>query len=80
MDLARKVHDVLGPQGRLAIINWHPIRREQTRVLGQPRGPATEMRMSLEQTRVAVGPAGFELERTVELLPYYYGAVFAHKG
>ncbi len=30
-DLARKVHEVLGPQGRLAIVNWHPMRREQTR-------------------------------------------------
>lgn len=79
-DLARKVHEVLGPRGRLAIVNWHPIKREQTRVLGQPRGPATEMRVSVEQTRVAVEPAGFELTRAVELLPYHYGAVFARKG
>jgi hypothetical protein len=77
--LARPVHEVLGGRGRLAIVNWHPISREQTRVLGQPRGPATEMRMSLEQTRIAVEPAGFELKRAVELPPYHYGAVFARK-
>jgi ubiquinone/menaquinone biosynthesis C-methylase UbiE len=79
-DLAREVHKVLGPRGRLFIVNWHPISREQTRVLGQPRGPATEMRMSLEQTSVAVEPAGFELEHVVELPPYHYGAIFAHRG
>jgi SAM-dependent methyltransferase len=79
-DLARQVHEVLGTRGRLAIINWHPLSREQTQVLGQPRGPATEMRMSLEQTRVAVEPAGFELKHAVELPPYHYGAVFTCKG
>jgi SAM-dependent methyltransferase len=69
MDLARLVHKVLEARGTLAIVNWHPMSREQTRVLGQPRGPATEMRMSLEQTRVAVEPAGFEPKRPVELPP-----------
>jgi ubiquinone/menaquinone biosynthesis C-methylase UbiE len=78
-DLARQVHEVLRPRGILAIVNWHPISREQTRVLGQPRGPTTEMCMSLEQTRIAVEPAGFELKRAVELPPYHYGAVFARK-
>ena len=78
-DLVRKVREVLGAGGRLAIVNWHPVRREQTRVLGQPRGPATEMRMSVEQTSASVEPAGFELERAVELPPYHYGAIFARK-
>ena len=34
------------------------------------------MRMSPEQTRTVVEPAGFTLERLVELPPYHYGAVF----
>lgn len=74
--LAREVAAALKPNGRFAIVNWHPLPREQTTVLGQPRGPKTEMRMSPEQTRAVVEPAGFKLEMLVELPPYHYGAVF----
>ena len=45
-------------------------------MLGQPRGPSTELRMSPEQTRAMVEPAGFKLETVVELPPYHYGAIF----
>jgi SAM-dependent methyltransferase len=75
-DLIGKVYKTLRPKGRLAIINWHPLPREQTPVLDEPRGPPTQMRMSLEQTRAAVEPAGFSLDRVVELTPYHYGVVF----
>lgn len=74
--LAREVAAVLKPNGRLAIVNWYPRQREQTTVLGRPRGPKTEMRMSPEQTRTMVEPAGFKLEARVELPPYHYGAIF----
>jgi len=74
--LAREIAKALKPNGRLAIVNWHPLPREQTTVLGQPRGPKTAMRMSAEQTRTVVEPAGFRLEAHVELPPYHYGAVF----
>ena len=74
--LAREIAKALKPNGRLAIVNWHPLPREQTTVLGQPRGPKTAMRMSAEQTRTVVEPAGFRLEAQVELPPYHYGAVF----
>jgi ubiquinone/menaquinone biosynthesis C-methylase UbiE len=50
--LAREIAKVLKPNGRFAIVNWHPLPREQTTVLGQPRGPKTAMRMSAEQTRI----------------------------
>ena len=56
--LARTVSEVLAAGGRFAVVNWHPIPREQTRVLGQPRGPATELRYSLEQTRASVQAGG----------------------
>src|SRR5574341_6528 len=46
--LARAVFSVLEPGGRFAIVNWYPLPREQTAVLGAPRGPATAMRMSPE--------------------------------
>ena len=44
--LARAVHSVLKPSGLFAIINWHARPREETPVLGEPRGPATELRMT----------------------------------
>nr|WP_183313750.1 class I SAM-dependent methyltransferase [Halomonas fontilapidosi] len=74
--LAREVAAALQPDGRFAIVNWYPLPREETTVLGQPRGPKTDMRMSPEHTRADVEPAGFTLERLVELPPYHYGAVF----
>ena len=75
--LAHEVAAVLKPGGRFAIVNWHPLPREQTRVSGQARGPRTEMRMSPEQVRAAVAPAGLELERVIELPPYHYAILFA---
>ncbi len=74
--LACAVAGVLKPDGRFAVVNWHQLPREQTTVLGKPRGPRTELRMSPAQVRAAVEPAGFSLERVVELPPYHYGAVF----
>ncbi len=74
--MARTVAAVLEPGGRFAIVNWHRLPREHTVVLGKPRGPKTEMRMSPEDVRLVVEPAGFTLERVVELPPYHYGAVF----
>ena len=74
--LAREVAKCLRSGGRFAIVNWYPILREQTRVLGQLRGPRTELRMSVEQTEHVVEPAGFTSEKLVKLPPYHYGAVF----
>jgi SAM-dependent methyltransferase len=76
LGLAKLVAKVLKPSGLLAIVNWHPAPREQTTVLGQPRGPKTEMRMSPDAVRAVVEPAGFRLAHLVELRPYHYGAVF----
>ena len=74
--MARAVAAVLNPGGRFAVVNWHPLPREQTVVLDKPRGPKTEMRMSSDDVRLAVEPAGFALERVVELPPFHYGAIF----
>ena len=74
--LARAVAAVLHPRGLFAVVNWHPLPRERTRVLGQPRGPSSELRMSIPQVRQAVEPAGFALQDHVELPPFHYGAVF----
>jgi SAM-dependent methyltransferase len=74
--LARAVRDVLRPGGRFAVVNWHPLPREQTTVLGEPRGPKTELRMSPRQTLEAVEPGGLQHLHTIDVPPYHYGAVF----
>jgi SAM-dependent methyltransferase len=75
-ELARGVAAVLRPGGRFAVVNWYPLPREKTTVLGQPRGPRTGLRMAPEQVRAVVEPAGFAWQRLVELPPYHYGAIF----
>jgi len=74
--LARAVAAALKPGGTFAVVNWHRRRREDTPVLGEPRGPASEMRMTPEATAAAVERAGLRLRAVVELQPYHYGAVF----
>lgn len=74
--LARAVANALLPHGYFAIVNWHARPREETPILGEPRGPASELRMTVETTRAAVEPAGFRLHRLVELPLYHYGAIF----
>jgi SAM-dependent methyltransferase len=78
--LAHAVASVLKPQGRFAVINWHRRPREQTIVLGQPRGPNTEMRMEPAEVATAVEPAGLKLVHVIELPPYHYGAIFKKPG
>jgi SAM-dependent methyltransferase len=73
--LAGAIAQTLGPGGRLAVVNWHRRPREETTVLGAPRGPATGMRMAPAEVAGAVEPAGLRLTRVVELPPYHYGAV-----
>jgi ubiquinone/menaquinone biosynthesis C-methylase UbiE len=74
--LARAVHDVLKPGGLFAIVSWYARPREATTVLGEPRGPATELRMTPEQTIDAVEPGGLQFRNRVEVSPYHYGAIF----
>jgi ubiquinone/menaquinone biosynthesis C-methylase UbiE len=78
--LARAVAAVLKPKGLLGIINWRRRPREETVVLGQPRGPKTEMRIEANDVAAIVQPAGLLLNRIVELPPYHYGVVFQKGG
>jgi ubiquinone/menaquinone biosynthesis C-methylase UbiE len=75
--LARAVRETLKPAGQFAIVNWHPRPREETTILGEPRGPKTEMRLSAEQTTAAVEAGGLKRTRLIEVPPYHYGAVFS---
>jgi SAM-dependent methyltransferase len=73
---AEQVFRSLQPGGRFLIVNWRDLPREETTVLGEPRGPPPALRMTPEETRSAVAPAGFEVVREVDLPPYHYGLVF----
>jgi SAM-dependent methyltransferase len=74
--LGRAVAAVLKPNGRFIVINWHRRPREETQVLGKPRGPKTETRVEAEEAAAALATSGLQLERIVELPPYHYGAIF----
>ena len=74
--LARAVREILKPGAHFAVINWHQRPREETMVLGEPRGPKTELRMSPQQTIEAIEPSGLKLAKLVEVPPYHYGVVF----
>ena len=74
--LARAVACALEQRGLFAIVNWHERPRERTTVLGEPRGPKTELRIGPDATKAAVELGGLTLSRLVEIPPYHYGAVF----
>ena len=74
--LARGVAAVLKSGMRFAVINWHRRPREETTVLGQPRGPRTDMRMEPRDVVAVVEPAGLKLSEVIELPPYHYAAIF----
>lgn len=74
--LIQAVRAVLKPRGRFAIVNWHAWPREQTIVLGEPRGPKTELRLTPEQTIDSVKACGLQHVHIVDVPPFHYGAVF----
>jgi SAM-dependent methyltransferase len=74
--LAQAVASALKTDGYFAIVNWHKRPREETPILGEPRGPKTELRMSPEETIKAVEGRGLKFTKIVEVPPYHYGVVF----
>ena len=77
--LARAVGRALKPGGLFAVVSWHKRPREETTVLGEPRGPRTELRISPEETAADVQAGDLGLVQAVDIPPYHYGAVFARK-
>jgi 2-polyprenyl-3-methyl-5-hydroxy-6-metoxy-1,4-benzoquinol methylase len=74
--LAKAVRAALNPSGLFAIVNWHRRPREETPILGEPRGPKTELRMTPEETIKSIEGSGLKFSKTVEIPPYHYGVVF----
>jgi SAM-dependent methyltransferase len=78
--LAKAVGAALKPGGQFVIVNWHKRPREQTPILGEPRGPKTELRMAPEETIKSVEAGGLKFIKVVEIPPYHYGVIFGHTG
>ena len=74
--LSGAVAEILLPGGRFAVVNWHQRPREETTILGEPRGPKTELRMSPQAVTAAVEPSGLAFDRVAEIPPYHYSAIF----
>lgn len=74
--IAGAARSVTKTGGRFGVVNWHRMPREQTTVLGKPRGPKSEMRMAPAQVGAVVEPAGFRTRAVIDLPPYHYAAVF----
>jgi SAM-dependent methyltransferase len=74
--LAKAVKDALKEKGQFAVVNWHKRPRDETPILGEPRGPKTELRMAPEETIKTVEGSGLKFSKTVEIPPYHYGVVF----
>jgi ubiquinone/menaquinone biosynthesis C-methylase UbiE len=78
--LARVVRQALKPTGVFVIVNWHPRPREETIVLGEPRGPRTELRMSPDQTIKAAEVDGLKFSKLVDVPPYHYAINLERSG
>jgi ubiquinone/menaquinone biosynthesis C-methylase UbiE len=74
--LANAIHATLKPGGLLSVVNWHQRPREETTILGEPRGPKSELRMSPAQTIESIQRSGLSFTQIVEILPYHYAVVF----
>jgi hypothetical protein len=61
------------------VVNWHPRSREETTVLGEPRGPKTELRLSPEETIRSVEAGGMRLASRIDIPPYHYAVVFEQR-
>jgi 2-polyprenyl-3-methyl-5-hydroxy-6-metoxy-1,4-benzoquinol methylase len=78
--LAQAVGSAMKAGGYFAIVNWHKRPREETPILGEPRGPKTELRMSPEETIKSAEGRGLKRTKIVEIPPYHYGVVFQRPG
>jgi SAM-dependent methyltransferase len=78
IEFVQAVIKLLNPGGHFSVINWQPVPREETIWLGKPRGPKTEMRLSMEHLLAIVKTAAPNLSIVHQcvLPPYHYGVTF----
>src|ERR1051326_5233355 len=70
--LSRAVAASLKVGGLFAVVNWYARSREETTVLGEPRGPATALRIGPEATIAAVeASCMLKSAKVVQVSPYH---------
>lgn len=74
--MARSVASALRSGGLFVIVNWHAMPREETMVLGEPRGPATALRIGPDAVKNAVEQSELRLLHVADIPPYHYASVF----
>lgn len=74
--LCEAVAEGLVEGGQFAVVNWHKRPREETVVLGQPRGPRTALRIDADEVAAIGRAAGLVPVNVVEIPPYHYGVTF----
>lgn len=77
--LSASIAKIVKPGGSFVIVNWHKRPREDTVVFDQARGPDTHLRMSADDVCTVVEPAGFLLDKVIDVGPYHYAAIFLKK-
>lgn len=78
-EVVRQVSDTLRSGGWFVVGNPHDRVREDTTVTGTPRNPPTPHRLPPDEAASAVVAEG-DLERRIELPPYYYALCFEGYG
>jgi SAM-dependent methyltransferase len=78
-ELLEAISTALRPGGRLVVLNWRALPREETTVAGEPRGPPTELRLSPAETESLADGGAFALIERVDLPPYHYALVFEER-
>lgn len=71
----KRLRPALRPGGAIGLINWYARPREETVALGEPRGPATELRIGPDATSAILEDAGLAVGQVVDMPPYHYGVV-----
>lgn len=74
--LGLQIFSSLRQGGRFALVNWRDLPREETTVLGETRGPPTELRMSPGETERSLETVPFRGAEVVDIPPYHHGVVF----
>ena len=71
--LATAVARALKPGGLFVIVNWHARPREETTVLGEPRGPETALRIGPEVVKAVLPARQDRRRRLVDRAPHVIG-------
>lgn len=74
-EMMQCMRELLIPGGKLAVINWHPLSREECEVTGKPRGPHPDLRMPAAALRYLAERVGMSEVDHFDVGPYHYATI-----